>query len=130
MMQNFAKSTLVHVAFAFLAMGGWTLWANSGHGLAAAWRPALVQGVISGIITLVLKRVLEAMVARMRGPAAYVLPPLVTATVIMLVLVAIHRLIGTPEIARTIAVPWSVSTLYAVIYGAAVARGRSRGAQA
>src|SRR4051812_26843157 len=70
---DLAKSTAVHVAVAFLAMGGWTLWANAGHGLAAAWIPALVQGTISGTITLVLKRALEAMVSRLRGPAAYVL---------------------------------------------------------
>lgn len=128
-MQNLARSTFVHIAFAFVAMGGWTLWANSDHGLAAAWRPALVQGVISGVITLVMKRAIEAMVARLAGPAAFVVPPLVTASVILAVLVTVHRLIGTPEVARTIAVPWSVSTLYAIVYGAAVARGRS-GAEA
>ena len=32
------------------------------------------------------------------------------------VLVGVHALIGTPEIAATIAVPWSVSTLYAFGY--------------
>jgi len=114
------------VAFAFLAMGGWALWANAGHGLAAAWRPALVQGVISGVITLVLKRVLEAIVGRFAGPTAFVVPPLLTASVILAALIAVHRLIGTPEIARTVAVPWSVSTLYAILYTAALARGRPR----
>ena len=29
-------------------MGGWALFANSGHGLAAAWLPALSQGALSG----------------------------------------------------------------------------------
>jgi hypothetical protein len=105
-------------------MGGWTLWANAGHGLAAAWLPALVQGAISGTITLVLKRALEAMAARLSGPAAYIVPPVVTAAVILGLLIGVHRLIGTPEIARTIAVPWSVSTLYAIIYTSVLARGR------
>ena len=114
------------MGFAFLAMGGWTLWANSGHGLAAAWPPAVVQGAISGAITLGLKHALEAMVSRLRGPAAYAVPPLVTASVILTVLIAVHRAIGTPEIARTIAVPWSVSTLYAIVYGASLARGKGR----
>ncbi|WP_372782349.1 hypothetical protein [Phenylobacterium sp.] len=122
--QRLAKSTAVHVGFAFVAMGGWTLWANHGHGLAAAWTPALAQGAMSGAITLVLKRALEAMVARLPGAAAYVVPPAVTAAVILAVLIGVHRLIGTPEIARTIAVPWSVSTLYAIVYAAVVARGR------
>jgi hypothetical protein len=104
-------------------MGGWTLFANLGHGL--AWIPALVQGTLSGLITLVLKRALEAMAGRFPGVAAYVAPPIITAGVILGLLVTIHRLIGTPEIARTIAVPWSVSTLYAVIYSAALAGGRA-----
>lgn len=123
-LRDLAKATAVHVGFAFLAMGGWTLFANAGHGLAVAWLPALVQGAISGTITLVLKRSLEAMAARLYGPAAYAVPPLVTAAVILALLVGVHRLIGTPEIARTIAVPWSVSTLYAVIYTAVLVRGR------
>jgi hypothetical protein len=125
-LQRLAKSTFVHVGFAFLAMGGWTLWANHGHGLAAAWAPALAQGAMSGAITLVLKRALEAMAARLPGAAAFVVPPVVTATVILAVLIGVHRMIGTPEIARTIAVPWSVSTLYAIVYAAVVARGRTR----
>ena len=127
-LQRLAKSTAVHVSFAFLAMGGWTLWANAGHGLAAAWLPALVQGAISGIITLVLKRALEAMAQRLTG-AAYVIPPAVTATTILAVLVGVHRLIGTPEIARTIAVPWTVSTLYAVIYTGVLVRGQTGAAR-
>ncbi|HEY3949950.1 hypothetical protein [Phenylobacterium sp.] len=122
--RELAKATAVHVSFAFLAMGGWTLWANAGHGLAAAWIPALVQGAISGTITLVLKRALEAMAARLGGPAAYVVPPLATASVIAALLVGVHTLIGTPEIARTIAVPWSVSSLYAIIYTSVLVRGR------
>jgi mannose/fructose/N-acetylgalactosamine-specific phosphotransferase system component IIC len=79
---------------------------------------------MSGVITLVLKRALEAMVARLTGATAYVVPPAVTAAVILAVLIGVHRLIGTPEIARTIAVPWSVSTLYAIIYTSVLVRGR------
>jgi len=122
--QRFAKSAVVHVAFAFLAMGGWALFANRAHGLTAAWPPALAQGAMSGAITYVLKRVLEAMAGRFDGAAAYALPPLMTASAILAVLVLVHRLIGTPEIARTIAVPWSVSSLYAVLYTAALVRGK------
>jgi hypothetical protein len=124
-LRDLAKSSAVHVGFAFIAMGGWTLWANSGHGLAAAWLPALVQGAISGTITLVLKHALEAMATRLSGPAAYAVPPVVTATTILAVLIGVHKLIGTPEIARTIAVPWGVSTLYAAIYTSVLARSRT-----
>ena len=116
-----ARATALHVAVAFLAMGGWALYANRAHG-AAALAPALAQGAMSGAITLVLKRALEAMSPRLGGVLAYLVPPLITASVILAVLTLVHRLIGTPEIVATIAVPWSVSTLYAVIYSAVLAR--------
>ena len=109
-------------------MGGWTLFANRTHG-GAAIVPALAQGTVSGLITLVLKRVLEAFSARLSGPLAYVLPPLATASVILALLIGVHRLIGTPEILATIAVPWSVSTGYAILYTVALRRdphGRAR----
>jgi len=104
-------------------MGGWALFANRAHG-AGAIGPALAQGAMSGLITLVLKKVLERMAAAMTGLPSYIVPPIVTATAILAVLVAVHWLIGTPEIAATIAVPWSVSTLYAAIYAAVLARGK------
>lgn len=119
------RASATHVAFAFLAMGAWALFANRAHG-AAAWMPALAQGALSGAITFVLKRVLEALAARLAGPLAYVAPPLTTASVILGLLVGVHLAIGTPEIAATIAVPWSVSTLYAIVYSAVLATGRAR----
>jgi hypothetical protein len=118
-----ARASWVHVGFAFVAMGGWTLFANRAHG-ATAITPALAQGTISALITLVLKRTLERLASRLTGWRAYVLPPLLTASVILVVLITVHRLIGTPEIAATIAVPWSVSTLYAIVYAATLARDR------
>lgn len=123
--QTFARATPVHVAFAVLAMGGWTLFANRDHGLAMAWAPALAQGTISGLITLALKRVLEAITPGFARMAAYVVPPILTASVILGLLIAVHRVIGTPEIALTIAVPWSVSTLYAILYTAVLARTKA-----
>jgi hypothetical protein len=121
---SLARATAVHVALAFAAMGGWTLFANRAHGEAAIL-PALAQGALSAIITLVLKTVLERLTARMAAPLAYVVPPLITATTILAVLVGVHWAIGTPEIAATIAVPWSVSTFYAVVYTAVLVRGRN-----
>ncbi len=106
-------------------MGGWALFANRAHG-AAAISPALAQGSLSGAITFALKRALETMAARPHGFAAHVLPPLVTASTILALLYGVHRLIGTPEIAATIAVPWSVSSAYAVIYAAVLARGQAQ----
>ena len=124
-MAKLARASATHVAVAFLAMGGWALFANRAHG-AAAIVPALAQGTLSGAITFVLKRALEWLAARLAGWRALVLPPLITASVILATLASVHRLIGTPEIAATIAVPWSVSTLYAIVYTAALARERGR----
>lgn len=128
MLRRLAQSTVVHVAFAALAMGGWALFANRQHPPAEALRAAVAQGVLSGLITLLLKRALEAMATRFQGAAARLVPPCITAVAILGVLVLVHRLIGTPEIARTIAAPWSVSTLYAFAYSALIARNTGRAA--
>lgn len=109
-------STLAHVAFGFLAMGGWAVFANRDHALGQALLSGLVQGTISGLLTLGLKKFLEWFNAKLAGMAALVLPPLVTAGTILAILVSAHTLAGTPEIAATIAVPFTVSTSYAVIY--------------
>ncbi len=74
-----------------------------------------------------LKRALEAMAARLAGLAAYALPPLASASLILALLYGVHRLIGAPEIWATIVVPWSVSTLYAIVYAAVLARRRTGG---
>ncbi|MGD9982287.1 MAG: hypothetical protein AB7H66_15595 [Hyphomonadaceae bacterium] len=122
-----ASSTPVHVAFGFLAMGAWAVFANRHHPLSDALLAGLVQGVISGTLTLFLKKGLERMNAMFfaaprldegmgRNIAALIAPPLVTATIIAAILFIAHTLAGTPEVLATIAVPWTVSTLYAIVY--------------
>jgi hypothetical protein len=124
---GWASNTWVHVAFGFLSMGAWAVFANRDHPFDQALIAGLVQGTISGALTLVLKKALEAMSAAFfrasasdegigRRLAALVVPPIVTATSILTILVAAHTLAGTPEVAATIAVPFTVSTTYAVIY--------------
>ena len=123
-----ARSTAVHVAFAFFAMGAWAAFANHTHGWMRALIAALVQGTLSGAITFGLKRSLEAMAARLTGPAALIVPPLVTCVVVLAVLLGAHRLAGTPEVWATIAVPYAVSSSYAWIYAAGLFFARSRAA--
>ena len=118
------RSSAAHMAFGFLLMGGWALFANRAHGLEGSWLPALAQGVVSALLTGVIKKAIEWMDGRIGGPLAYVVPPLVTASSILAVLVTMHSLIGTPEVAATIAFPWSISTLYAIIYNAGIVRAR------
>lgn len=111
-----ARSGAVHGAFAFLAMGAWAAFANRDHGPAAMALAGLVQGAISCAITLILKRSLEAMFARLDGPVAVVAPPLVTMAVVLVVLLSLHTLAGTPEVWTTIVVPYTVSSSYVWIY--------------
>ncbi len=114
--EQMASNTLVHVAFGFLAMGAWAVFANRAHPLPQALLAGLVQGTISGLLTLVLKKFLEWFNARLKGVPALVLPPLVTASAIATILTTAHTLAGTPEILATIAVPFTVSTTYAILY--------------
>lgn len=110
------RSTWLHVAFAFIAMGAWAAFANRAHDTQAILIAFLVQGTLSGLLTLGLKRGLEGAHGRLRGLAARLLPPIISCLSIAAVLVAVHRLAGTPEVWGTIAVPWTVSTLYAFVY--------------
>lgn len=118
-----ASSTPAHVAFGFLAMGAWAVFANRAHPLPQALLAGLVQGAVSGTLTLFLKKGLERMNAaffraRAGGAniAALVVPPLITASAILAILIAAHTLAATPEIAATVAVPFTVSTTYAILY--------------
>lgn len=122
-----SKSTVVHIAFAFILLGGWATFANRVHPLDQALRAGLVQGAISGTLTLFLKKGLERMSAMFmkarqadegigRNFAALLVPPVITATTLTTILFTIHTLAGTPEVLPTIAVPLLVSTSYAIIY--------------
>lgn len=114
--EQMASNTFVHVAFGFIAMGAWAVFANRHHPLEQALLAGLVQGTISGALTLFLKKFLEWFNARLKGVTAVVLPPLVTATAIATILTTAHTLAGTPEVLATIAVPFTVSTSYAILY--------------
>ena len=121
-----ARSTFTHVGFAALAMGGWAAFANQAHGPVRALIAGGVQGLLSGAITFFLKRSLEAMAARLPLGLAWLVPPLVTCAVVLAVLVTAHTLAHTPEVWRTIAVPYAVSSAYAWIYAASLVAGRRR----
>lgn len=125
-----ASSTLFHVAFGFVLMGAWAVFANRNHLLPAALLAGLVQGTLSGLLTLGLKKALEVMNARVAGAAAWIVPPVITASVLLAILFAAHTLAGTPEIVATIAFPWSVSTTYAFLYTAKLCRARQNRAKA
>jgi hypothetical protein len=119
-----ARSGALHAGFAFLAMGGWAVYANSGHAWPAPLVAGAVQGALSGAITLVLKQLVEALASRFSGWAALVAPPAAAGLSSAVLLTAIHSAGGTPEIARTVAVPLAVSTGYAALYAWTLRRAR------
>ena len=110
------RSSIVHVGFAFLAMGGWAAFANRAHPMPAPLHAGLLQGAISATITLVLKRAIEYLASRFSGLAALLAPPVIAGLVSATLLTILHTLGGTPEIAKTIAVPLTVATSYAALY--------------
>lgn len=111
-----AGNTVVHVAFAFIVMGGWAAFANRDHSLPQMVLAGVVQGTISALLTLGLKKFLESLRGRFSGAAALIVPPLMTASAILIILYAAHTLANTPEIWTTIAFPFTVSTTYAILY--------------
>jgi len=125
---SFARSSVTHVAFAFLAMGGWAVFANALHGPERALLAGLVQGTLSGLLTLGLKRFLEAAVARLPGLLALTIPPLLSCAGVLALLLTAHRLAGTPNIWTTISVPYAVSSTYAWIYSLMLVLARRRAA--
>lgn len=118
------RSSIVHVAFAFLAMGSWAAFANRAHPMPAPLQAGLLQGAISATITLVLKRSIEYLASRFSGLAALLAPPAIAGLVSASVLTVIHTIGGTPEIGRTIAVPLTVATSYAALYNLSLWRSR------
>lgn len=116
------RSTVAHVAFAVVAMGGWAAFANRDHGAAAMATAFVAQGALSGLITLLIKRWLEWAHARLAGPAARLVPPLVSCLTVAGLLTGVHAAVGTPEVLATVAVPWTVSTFYAFAYALSLER--------
>lgn len=116
MIATLARSSLMHMLGAFVAMGSWSYFANSGHPMPAPLIAALLQGTISACITFVLKSTIEYLNARFEGMAALLLPPLIAFCLSSSLLFLLHTLGGTPEILKTILLPLTVATGYAAIY--------------
>lgn len=117
-----ARSSAVHMAVAFIAMGGWAAFANSAHPMPGPLIAGVVQGTLSALITLFLKRMIEALSAKYPGSVGSWLPPLVAVLSSLILLSSVHWLAGTPEIVRTMAVPLSVTAVYSTVYNLALRR--------
>lgn len=122
--RELAGSSMVHVLFAFVAMGSWAVFANRAHPMPQPLVAGIVQGALSAVITLFLKSGIDHLSKRISGSAVYWAPPVIVLIVSISLLAGFHWLSGTPEIASTIAVPLAVSTFYAALYNFSLARRR------
>lgn len=121
-----AQSSAVHMGVAFVAMGGWAILANRGHAPAQMLLAGAVQGAVSAAITLFLKKAIERLAPIFTGAGRLWLPPGIVIAVSATALASIHRIAGTPEVLRTIAVPLLVSASYAAAYNYSLHRKEQR----
>ena len=124
--RRLAGSGLGHMAIAFLAMGGWALFANRDHSLPRMLAAGVVQGMLSALITLFLKSTIERLARRFKGSAALWVPPAIAIALSATLLLTVHMLAGTPEVADTVALPLLVSTSYAALYNYSLYRKEQR----
>ncbi len=116
MIARLAQSGLVHVLFAFVMMGSWAAYANWSHPMPKPLIAGVLQGALSGAITFALKRTLDFLRGHVARAFGWWLPPVIALSVSFCLLVAAHLAAGTPEVARTISLPFSVASLYALSY--------------
>ena len=115
-MLRFAEQTWLHVAGAFVLMGGWATFVNSNHPIPTPLLAGLVQGVLSGIITFVLKNLLDGLRKRMNDGYGVWVPPFIASLMSFCLLLTMHRIADTPDVLKTISVPFAVASTYAVSY--------------
>jgi hypothetical protein len=125
-LRRIAGNSIIHVAFAFCAMGGWAMFANRDYPPGRFLLAGLVQGALSACLTLFLKTAVEQLSQRINGARALWAPPLIACLASSAILATIHALSGTPEILKTIALPLAVSTSYAAIYNYSLYRKGER----
>lgn len=110
------RSNLAHMASGFALMGGWAALAHASYPFATQIKAGLIQGALTALITLGLKRLVETLSAQLSGRLGFVLPPLAACAVSVSLLYTIHTVVGTPEVWTTLALPSTVATIYAALY--------------
>ena len=93
-----------------------SIWPSSWYSTGTLSQFSSLLVSISATITLVLKRAIEYLASRFSGLAALLAPPVIAGLVSASLLTILHMVSGTPEIAKTIAVPLTVATSYAALY--------------
>jgi len=101
--------------FAFCLWGGWAYYINSKHGINTGLISGFAQGAASFIITLGMVYAVTWLYVRIpASPIRLLLPALITVSVTSTGLYTVHSLVGTPNIATTIAPALSVAFMFCV----------------
>ena len=116
------QNKAVHGAGGFLLMGGWAVYANRAHEMPGPLVAGLVQGLLTAVITLFLKRVIEHIFRHSVGWQRFARPPLAAFVISVALLTIVHTIAGTPSLLATISVPITVSTVYAFLYTITLSR--------
>lgn len=95
-------------------MGSWAAFANRIHPWPVPLFAFVIQGSLSALITLLLKRVVETTLESHQNRPW--LAPLVAASVSATLLALAHLLAGTPEFWTTVTLPFCVATTYSSLY--------------
>lgn len=113
MIRDLAGRTWVHIACGALLMGAWAAFANRMHAGPQMLQAAVIQGLLSGALTAMLKTVTDHL--RTYLPH-WTVAAGVTFVLSAALLLKVHAMAGTPEIGATVAVPLTVSGLYVFTY--------------
>ena len=101
--------------FAFCLWGGWAYYVNHSQGVYTGLISGLAQGTASFIITLGMVYAITWLYARIpASPIRLLLPAIITVSCTATGLYAVHSLVGTPNIAYTIAPALSVAFMFCV----------------
>lgn len=123
------QSSAVHIASGFLCMGAWAVFANIGHGWPDALKAGLAQGMMTALITLLMKKAIEGVsggfARRGYRYTALWVTPLIVCSISLCVLITGHSIAKTPELWATIAVPFGVAFGYACLYNYGLHKLRS-----
>lgn len=110
------RSNLAHMAGGFVLMGGWAVLAHANHPFSTQVQAGVTQGMLTALITLGLKRMVERVASQLTGVVGLIVPPLLACAISVGLLYTIHTRVGTPEVWTTLALPSTVATLYAALY--------------
>ena len=116
------QSKAFHGAGGFLLMGGWAVFANRTYEMPTPLIAGIVQGLLTALITLFLKRIIEDIFHRTEGWLRFMIPPIAACLISIALLSVIHSIAGTPALLATLSVPVTVSTLYAFVYTITLSR--------